>query len=133
MWSEFLELKHSPLLSSGRNFSRILKNFCMFTCVSFLLEIDYLASVDYFIQNQKIKCYLWYRRKRLSNFDTDTQLRGQCQETAHSNAIRHLEDVWEIENLQGVWKSQDTTRWNYFRRSILILSHLKVRWEMGVK
>ena len=32
------------------------------------------------------------------------------KETAHSNAIRHFEDVWEIENLQGVWKSTDTTR-----------------------
>ena len=32
------------------------------------------------------------------------------KETAHSNAIRHIVDVWEIENLQGVWKSTDTTR-----------------------
>ena len=46
------------------------------------------------------------------NFDTDTQLRGQCQETAHSNAIRHLEDLWDIENLQGVWESGYSKRGN---------------------
>ena len=48
-----------------------------------------------------------FQRKSLSIFDTDTQLRGHCQETAHCNAIRHLEDVWEIENLPEVWKSPD--------------------------
>ena len=65
-----------------------------------------------FFKNQKSKCYLLHQRKRLSNFDTDTQLQGQCQETAHCNAIRHLEDLWGIENLQGVWESGDTKRGN---------------------
>ena len=72
--------------------------------------------------NQKNKCYLPYQRKRLSNFDTDTPLQGQCQETAYCNAIPHLKDLWVIENLQGVWESGDTKRENQFRRSILFLN-----------
>ena len=59
-----------------------------------------------FFKNQKSKCYFPYQRKRLSNFDTDTPLRGQCQETAHCDAIHHLED------LQGVWESGNTKRGN---------------------
>ena len=63
-----------------------------------------------FFKNQKSKCYFPYQRKRLSNFDTDTPLRGQCQDIAHCDAIHHLEDLWDIENLQGVWESRDTKR-----------------------
>ena len=65
-------------------------------------------------------CMLTSAKIRKANVIFDTEERYfltltqtpsyEVKETAHSNAIRHFEDVWEIESLQGVWKSTDTTR-----------------------
>ena len=69
--------------------------------------------------------------KRLSNIDTDTQLQGQCQETAHSNAIRHLEDVWELRIFRESGSQQTQRGEIIFEGTFLFLSLFfksLVRW-----